>query len=136
LIDLPSPDALQLSAMELRTAIEGRKTLRKYADNPLSLAELTYLLWVSQGLKRISSQPSTARNVPSAWARHAFETYSLINNVDGLTPGLYRYLAIENKLIHLEADAQINALLTSAGWIIWMPKKSTSASIEMGWSSS
>ena len=114
LIDLSAPDSLQMPAMELRTAIEGRKTLRKYADTPLSLAELTYLLWVSQGVKRISSRPSTARNVPSAGARHAFETYLLINNVEGLRPGLYRYLAIENKLIHLEADEQINALLTSA----------------------
>lgn len=114
LIDLPAPASFEVPAMDLRTAIEQRKTLRKYADLPLTLQELSYLLWVSQGVKRISSRPSTARTVPSAGARHAFETYLLINRVDGLEPGLYRYAAIENKLFKVEADAEINAQVTAA----------------------
>jgi SagB-type dehydrogenase family enzyme len=114
LIDLPAIDSIKVTEMDLRQAIEGRKSLRKYADTPLTTEELTYLLWVSQGVKHISTRPSTARNVPSAGARHAFETYLLINNVEGIKSGLYRYLAIENKLLALEADPQINALVTSA----------------------
>lgn len=114
LIDLPAPASFTVPAMDLRTAVEQRKTLRKYAEQSLTLEELSYLLWVSQGVKRISSRPSTARTVPSAGARHAFETYLLINRVDGLEPGLYRYAAIENKLFKVEADAEINAQITTA----------------------
>jgi SagB-type dehydrogenase domain len=114
LVALPRVEELQVPSMDLRTAIEGRKTLRKYADEQLSLEELTYLLWVSQGVKRISSRPSTARNVPSAGARHAFETVLLVNRVTGLKNGLYRYAAIENVLIHLPVEPGINAMITAA----------------------
>ena len=114
LIDLTAVEKIHVPEISLRTAIEERRTLRRYSTTALSIDELTYLLWVSQGVKRVSSRPSTARNVPSAGARHAFETYLLINQVSGLQPGLYRYMAIENKLAHLPADAGINALITAA----------------------
>ena len=39
------------------------------------------------------------RTVPSAGARHAFETYLCVNNISGLTPGLYRFLALEHALL-------------------------------------
>ncbi len=114
LIDLPSPSSFSVPAMDVRTAIEGRKTLRKYSEQMLTLEELSYLLWVSQGVKRISSRPSTARTVPSAGARHAFETYLLLNRVEGLAPGLYRYAAIENQLFRVESGEDIHAQITAA----------------------
>ncbi len=98
---------LDLPAMDLRQAVEARRTIRKYAEQPLSLDEISYLLWVSQGVKHVSARPSTARTVPSAGARHAFETYVLVNRVDGLAPGLYRYMAIDHALVDLRADPQI-----------------------------
>ena len=41
------------------------------------------------------------RNVPSAGARHAFETYLFVQKVEGLVPGFYRYLAYEHALLPL-----------------------------------
>jgi SagB-type dehydrogenase family enzyme len=38
----------------------------------------------------------------------------LINRVEGLQNGLYRYAAIENQLVHLPAEPGINALITAA----------------------
>jgi len=114
MIPLTPHDQLSMPAMDLRTAVEGRKTLRKYAHTPLTLNELDYLLWVSQGVKHVSSRPSTARTVPSAGARHAFETYVLVNRVEGLQPGLYRYMAIENGLINLNAASDIGKQLAHA----------------------
>ena len=114
LITLPDHDKIKVQSMELRAAIEDRRTLRKYGDAALSINELSYLLWITQGVKHISSRPTTARTVPSAGARHAFETYLLINRVTGLQPGLYRYWAIENQLARLEADADINSRITAA----------------------
>ncbi len=113
-IPLKAHDQIQLADISLRTAVENRKTIRKYAESPLSLDELGYLLWVSQGVKHVSSRPSTARTVPSAGARHAFETLLLVNRVDGLTPGLYRYMAIENGLVDLKAIADIAGKITAA----------------------
>ncbi len=114
LIRLPKPDQIQAPAMSLRQAVEQRRTIRHYAEQPLTLEELAYLLWISQGVKRISSRPSTARTVPSAGARHAFETYVLVNRVEGLQPGLYRYLAIEQALLPANLSDQITEQITQA----------------------
>ncbi len=86
LIPLVSPAEIQVPPMELRTAVEQRRSIRTYSEAALTLAEFSYLLWMSQGVKRVSKRPSTARTVPSAGARHAFETYILVNQVEGITP--------------------------------------------------
>jgi SagB-type dehydrogenase family enzyme len=62
----------------------------------------------------VSKRPVTLRTVPSAGARHAFETYLLINKVEGLTPGLYRYAAIDHALVTLDLSPEVNARLTAA----------------------
>ncbi|KNF07063.1 SagB-type dehydrogenase domain protein [Gottschalkia purinilytica] len=107
LIDLPSVENIEIKGMDLKEAIESRKSLRKYDATSLTIEELSYLLWCTQGVKRVASRPATLRTVPSAGCRHALETYLLINKVDGIKPGLYRYLAIENKLMQLSLDPEM-----------------------------
>jgi len=100
--------------VDLTDLINNRRTLRTYAETPLSLLELSYLLWCTQGVRKITKRPSTSRSVPSAGARHALETLLLVNRVDGLQPGLYRFAAIENALVLLSADAALPAKLRDA----------------------
>lgn len=105
IIKLPYPGGAKVD-IGLIEAMENRRSFRRYLEKPLSLQELSYLLWCTQGVKKTSSS-ATFRMVPSAGARHAFETYLLINNVSGLQPGLYRFLATEHKLLEVKADAGI-----------------------------
>jgi SagB-type dehydrogenase family enzyme len=114
LIDLPDPMGVEISSMDVRTTILQRVTRRKYAEEPISLAELSFLLWTTQGVKSVNSRPVTLRTVPSAGARHAFETFLLVNRVEGLEPGLYRFAAIEHALIRLDAPEDIHDLVVSA----------------------
>lgn len=114
LIPLPDVSELPSYALDLSTAIEQRKTLRSYQEQSLTLEELTYLLWTTQGIKRVTTRPVTFRTVPSAGARHAFETYLLINKVDGIQPGLYRYIALENALLPVNLGEDINSQITKA----------------------
>lgn len=114
LIPLPRPETLEIPTVDLRTAVERRVSLRKYSEERLSLAELAYLLWMTQGVKRVSTRPATLRTVPSAGARHAFETYLLINRVDGLTPGVYRYIALEHALVLLDDTPHLNETIAKA----------------------
>ena len=114
LIPLPAPDGLHIPAIDLRTAVEQRRTLRRYQEQALSLAELSYLLWLTQGIKEVTGRPVTLRTVPSAGARHAFETYLLINRVEGLEAGLYRFVAGQHALLCLDAPATICADVTEA----------------------
>ena len=114
-IDLPSFDKVTNIEIPLCKAIEQRKSLRQYSDNPMTLAELSWLLWVTQGVKKINP-PYTLRNVPSAGARHPFETYILINNVENLKTGIYRYLALEHKLIEYKITADIQERAIEAAY--------------------
>jgi SagB-type dehydrogenase family enzyme len=115
-IPLPVPGELHVAEIDLRTAIERRRSLRRYSQQALTLDELSYLLWLTQGVKKVSSRPATLRTVPSAGARHAFETYLLVNNVEGLTPGLYRFAASQHALLPLEAAGDIRKTITAACW--------------------
>lgn len=113
-IGLPSPDSLPFGKIALIDALNKRRSLRNFSDIAMTMEELSFLLWCTQGVKKSKSglQP-VLRTVPSAGARHAFETYMLINNVEGLRPGLYRYLAFEHKLIMLDEDTGIAGRITA-----------------------
>lgn len=114
LIDLPEPDEISVNDVDLRQAIENRRSIRQYSKEALSLKELSYLLWCTQGVRDYVSNTATFRNVPSAGARHALETYLLINNVEDLKPGLYRFLAIEHKLLELDIEPDLADKITDA----------------------
>lgn len=80
--------------------LNNRTSKRNYSSAAISLDELAFLLWATQGIKKVvgKEKKATFRTVPSAGARHPFETYLFVNRVDGLKQGLYRYLASEHKL--------------------------------------
>ncbi|MEN6411678.1 MAG: SagB/ThcOx family dehydrogenase [Veillonellales bacterium] len=115
LIDLPQPETFPEVRINLLEFIELRTSVRQYANKSLSLAELAYLLWCTQGVKGVIPGKATFRTVPSAGARHAFETYLLINHVEDLTPGLYRFLAVEHKLQAVDLQPGISGEITAAG---------------------
>ncbi len=98
LVDLPDPSDLALAPLDLPALIAERRSHRQYAEDPLTLGELADLLWATQGVLA-DRGVRTLRTVPSAGARHAFETYLLVNRVEGLAPGLYRYIALSHKLL-------------------------------------
>lgn len=113
-IGLPVPERIQIKDCSLRQAIEQRKSVREYAGVSLSLEELAYLLWCTQGVKEITTRPATIRTVPSAGARHALETYLLVNNITTLKPGIYRYLALEHKLLPIKLSDGLDRLVAAA----------------------
>lgn len=115
-IDLPTPADLPEYEILLKTAIENRRSRRRYSSDPLDLSELSFLLWCTQGVKETVERYATLRTVPSAGARHALETYLLVNNVEGLQPGLYRFLAIQHKLLELSHEAGLADQFTQACW--------------------
>ncbi|MDG6243969.1 MAG: SagB/ThcOx family dehydrogenase [Methanolobus sp.] len=105
--DLPEPKQVQADDISLRQAIERRTSIRNYSSEPISLEELSYLLWCTQGVKEVVRDVVTFRTVPSAGARHALETYILVNNVRGLEKGLYRFLPIEHRLVEVNMERDI-----------------------------
>ncbi len=113
-IDLPPPERIEIPPMDLRAAIELRHSVRSYAKAPLYLPELSFLLWCTQGVKKVVGTYATFRTVPSAGARHAIETYLLVNNVEGLRPGLYRYLAMSHRLQLVSDEPDLHIRIADA----------------------
>ena len=110
--DLPDPKKVKVTQVDLFEVISNRVSVRAYSDESLSLDELSYVLWCTQGVKEVTNRPATQRTVPSAGARHCFETYILVNRVDGLKPGLYRFLAIDHKLQEVDLSDDIAERVT------------------------
>lgn len=102
IINLPPISENIIINKDLIGIIEERRSQRKYSSEYISLEELSFLLWATQGVKEIrGNNYATLRTVPSAGARHPFETYIAINRVKGLKSGVYRYLALSHQLLFM-----------------------------------
>ncbi|OQB42960.1 MAG: Nitroreductase family protein [Candidatus Latescibacteria bacterium ADurb.Bin168] len=99
---------LRLCAMSLGEAISLRESVRSYSSDALSLEELSALLHATQGVRKVLRPDCALRNVPSAGARHSFETYVAVARVRDLPAGLYRYLPFNKELIELSLDPEIS----------------------------
>lgn len=97
-VDLPTTDWEEVFTIRLSEAIRNRVSRRSYGDEPLSLLELSYLLWATQGIRHYAGKYAF-RTVPSAGCRHALETYLAVFRVEGLEEGVYRYLPLTHELL-------------------------------------
>lgn len=106
LIGLPAPERLRLGRILLIDAIKNRRSRRKFTCEPLTVEELSFLLWITQGVQKVDPKGTyTLRTVPSGGGRHPFETYLIVNRVVDLEPGIYRYLALKHELCFLSSTA-------------------------------
>lgn len=98
LIVLPevNPEVIQTS--NYFDLVTNRKSRRKFTDQALTMSELSFLLWATQGVRKQVGK-HVFRNVPSGGNRHTFETYLAINRVESLTEGIYRYLPLDHALV-------------------------------------
>jgi len=97
----------ELGCLQISEAILRRESVRSYSSEPLTLRELTALLWATQGVRKVLHPECALRTVPSAGSRHAFETYLAVERVESLQSGLYRYLPFDNRLALLSIDENI-----------------------------
>jgi SagB-type dehydrogenase family enzyme len=114
-IDLPQYDQLEdIGNIDLKEAVRNRKSRRSYSRQPLSIEELSLLLWATQGIRQKLDSGHALRTVPSAGCRHAFETYLCILNVRDLDRGIYRYLPLEHQLLFEFAEENLNMRISQA----------------------
>ncbi len=92
------PDRL----MTLDEILSERKSIRDYRAAPLSLGQLSYLLWASAGIQR-AEQGHEFRTAPSAGALYPIETYIVANEVRDLEPGVYHYGIHNHELERIKA---------------------------------
>jgi SagB-type dehydrogenase family enzyme len=114
-IDLvPVSELHDISVMNVFSAISNRRSRRTFSPNALSLKELSFLLWATQGIRKTTGPGTAFRTVPSAGCRHAIETYLSVFNVTGLEKGIYRYLPLEHQLLLISQPAHLSSLISEA----------------------
>lgn len=100
----PQPGILKL--------IESRRSVRQYENKPISLEELSKIIWGTQGVTAIRGA-SMLRSVASAGNRHPLNTYIAANRVDGLDKAVYFYDRLNNCLIPIRKDDYSKELNTA-----------------------
>ena len=114
-IDLIYPDQWKtLLNIGLLAAIKSRKSHRQFTSESLTLEEISFLLWTTQGIREKTGGNTAFRTVPSAGCRHALETYLCVLNVTGLEQGIYRYLPLEHQLLVVSQQKNLSAQITAA----------------------
>lgn len=85
--DIPLPAPSLSGRLPLERLLQQRRSVRRFASAPLSLAETAQLLWAAQGV----TSPQGLRTAPSAGALYPLELYLAAGNITGLPAGGYHY---------------------------------------------
>ncbi|MCL5068840.1 MAG: SagB/ThcOx family dehydrogenase [Thaumarchaeota archaeon] len=85
-ISIPAP--LLKGSISLEETIARRRSIREYSSKPISVSQLSQILWAAQGISHVG-----LRSAPSAGALYPLEIYVVVrkNGVTGLQPGIYHY---------------------------------------------
>ena len=110
-ITLPPPGDFQ--GLSTEDAIKRRRSVRNYSNQPMTLEELSRLLYYTGGINT-DHWGSKLRSAPSAGALYPIEVYLVIHNVESLQPGLYHYGVKDHVLELLRAD-DLRAAIVSHG---------------------
>ena len=90
MITLPAPKTTGKISVE--EALFSRRSVRTYTKEPITLDDLSRLLWAAQGITSGSRGGDELRTAPSAGALYPLEVYAVAGNVDGVPDGVYHYL--------------------------------------------
>ncbi|ACA59212.1 nitroreductase [Candidatus Desulforudis audaxviator MP104C] len=98
---LPLPEPSTEGGRPLWEVVRRRRSVRRYAQRPLTLIELSQLLWATQGITAHKGGYAL-RSAPSAGALYPVETYLVVNAVEEVSPGAYHYEVGTHRLAQLK----------------------------------
>jgi SagB-type dehydrogenase family enzyme len=112
IISLPKPDYTSKTSVE--EALLKRRSVRKYKDEPLTLKELSQLLWSAQGI----TNERGFRTAPSAGALYPLKLYVIVQNVGGIDRTVYKYLPNGHKIIKMKNIGRMDySKISRQSWI-------------------
>lgn len=97
----------------LTECIANRRSLREYLDLPLTLEELSYLLWETSRVISIREN-AVFRTIPTAGATNSMETYVYINSVKNVDNGIYLYLQNKHDLALVRKGDMLSELVNDS----------------------
>lgn len=114
MINLPVPE--YDAKYDLNKAMQHRRSVREFKEDPLTLVEVGQLLWAAQGVTTLGG----FRTAPSAGALYPIESYLVVGQVQDLNPGIYRYDFRKHILTHMVDGDRRNELAVAALDQTWM----------------
>lgn len=102
-----------LPGQDLWACLQARRSLRQYQERPLTLEELTAMLWATQGVT-LESPHFLLRAAPSAGALYPVETYLAVHQVIGVEPGIW-HLNVPDFALEQVAPGDFRRPLVAAG---------------------
>jgi SagB-type dehydrogenase family enzyme len=88
------PDPRYDGLVSVEHALFARRSVRSYKDDPLTVLQISQLLWSAQGV----SSPSGYRTSPSAGALYPLEVYLVAGRISDLSAGIYKYIIHDHAL--------------------------------------
>ncbi|MCS7221365.1 MAG: SagB family peptide dehydrogenase [Anaerolineae bacterium] len=110
-IPLPLPNDFR--GLSTEEAIQRRRSVRDYSGQPMTLMELSRLLYYTSGINA-ERWGYKLRAAPSAGALYPIEIYPVVHRVEGLQPGLYHY-AVRDHALELLRAADLRGEITRHG---------------------
>jgi SagB-type dehydrogenase family enzyme len=95
--------------MSVESALTNRRSQRSFQDKELPAEHLSQILWAAYGI----TSPRGLRTAPSAGALYPLEIYAIIGDVQGIEPGVYRYVADGHKIVRV-VDGDVRGELAGA----------------------
>ncbi|MFC1919292.1 SagB/ThcOx family dehydrogenase [Chloroflexota bacterium] len=89
------PEPRLVGEVSLEETLITRRSIREYTDEPLTLEEVSQLLWAAQGI----TSEWGGRTAPSAGGLFPLEVYLIAGNTNDLSSGTYRYQAQSHELM-------------------------------------
>ncbi|MEW6232013.1 MAG: SagB/ThcOx family dehydrogenase [Chloroflexota bacterium] len=112
---IPLPPARGSRGLSLEEAIERRRSVRDYSGEPMTVEELSRLLYYTCGINE-ERWGQGLRAAPSAGALYPIEVYPVVHHVADLAPGLYHYSYPNHALERLkEGDYRLSMVRHGVG---------------------
>ncbi len=105
-IKLPQPRTD--GGISLQKALQERQAIKSFSNEPLTLEEVSQLLWAAQGI----TDDKGHRTTPSCLASYPLEIYLLAGNVTGLSAGVYHYSPQGHNLTAIASGNRIHELFS------------------------
>jgi SagB-type dehydrogenase family enzyme len=83
----PLPPPREDGKTSVERALRQRRSMREFSEAPLSIQEVSQLLWAAQGV----TDEQGLRTAPSAGALYPLEVYVVVGSVRDLPEGVYKY---------------------------------------------
>ena len=135
--DLSAFDVMELGQgapldISLGDAIVRRRSSRDFTGDPISVENLTTIVRATAGISASSEAKLSSgddavfnlRTVPSGGGLYPIDLYMGVINAKGISPGIYRYHPVHDKLIISGKDQQLSKLLLGFSGSVDMIKSS------------